>query len=1297
MATILLSAAGLAVGGSIGGSVMGLSTAVIGRAAGAALGRVIDERLLGQNSAPVETGKVDRLRLTGAGEGAALARLWGRMRVPGQVIWAGPFTETVRTTGGGKGAPRRPAVRDYSYTVSLAIALCAGEITRVGRVWADGAEIARDDLTLQVYTGSADQMPDPRIEAVEGAGAVPAFRGIAYVVIEDLDLGRFGNRVPQFTFEVFRPAAARDDATAEDLSHLVKAVALIPGTGEYALATTPVFQSTEFGAQVPINVNTAQGKADIAVALDALTEELPAVGAVSLVVSWFGDDLRCGSCTVRPRAEQTTFEPAAMAWRVSGTGRAAAGTVPLQAGAPVYGGTPADAAVLQAIADLKARGQKVMFYPFILMDQMPGNTLPDPWTGATGQPALPWRGRITLSVAPGLAGSPDLTAAADAEVAAFFGQAQPGDFAPAGDTVAYSGPAEWSFRRMILHYAHLCAMAGGVDAFCIGSEMRGLTFIRGAAGFPAVTQLMQLAAEVKAILPQARITYAADWSEYHGYQPPGTADKLFHLDPLWAHPAIDAVGIDNYLPLSDWRDGDDHLDAHWGDIHNLDYLTANVAGGEYYDWFYHSDEARAAQFRTPITDGEGEPWVWRQKDILGWWSNPHHDRVGGVRAGAPSPWQPRSKPVWFTEMGCAAIDKGTNEPNRFLDPKSSESVLPRFSDGRRDDLIQLQYIRAMHRHFADPANNPVSDEYGAPMVDMTRAHVWAWDARPFPEFPGRSDLWSDGGNYARGHWLNGRTTSRPLDSVVREICAGAGVTAVDTAALHGLVRGYRAEDTDTARVMLQPLMVAHGFDVAEREGVLRFASRTGRVTATLSADRLARDGDEGGLQRIRAPQAELAGRVRLAHLEAEGDYAARIAEAVMPDEPATTAASSDLPLVLTRAEGRQTAERWLAEARIAREAARFVLPPSAAALGAGDVVRIGSDPALWRIDRIEDRLSRAVEAVRVDPAAYSPAETEDEAAPLRSPATAVPVEALFMDLPLLSGSEVPHAPHLAVTARPWPGAVALYTAATDAGYSLSQILPAPATVGTTQTALLAAPPGRWDRGPALRVRLLRGALASVGVAEVLAGANLAAIGDGTPDRWEVFQFAEAELVAPQTWDLRLRLRGQAGSDGLMPADWPAGSRFVLLDGTPAQIDLAPSLRDVARFYRWGPAARPLDDPTYRTAQLAFRGNGLRPYPVAHLRAQPMGGDIALGWIRRTRIDGDSWAGVEVPLGETTEAYLLRVTVDGILRREEQVSGPAWTYTAAMQAADGLAGTRVVAVAQLSDQFGPGPFRSLTLG
>ncbi len=190
MATILLSAVGAAVGGSLGGSVLGLSASVLGRAAGATLGRVIDARILGAGSPAVETGRIDRFRLTGASEGAPVASVHGRARLSGQVIWPSRFREDVAVSGGGKGAPSQPKTTSYSYSVSLAVALCEGTITRVGRVWADGNELSKSDLSMRVYPGTMDQLPDPKIEAVEGAGRAPAYRGTAYVVIEDLRLSR---------------------------------------------------------------------------------------------------------------------------------------------------------------------------------------------------------------------------------------------------------------------------------------------------------------------------------------------------------------------------------------------------------------------------------------------------------------------------------------------------------------------------------------------------------------------------------------------------------------------------------------------------------------------------------------------------------------------------------------------------------------------------------------------------------------------------------------------------------------------------------------------------------------------------------------------------------------------------------------------------------------------------------------------------------------------------------------------------------------------------------------------------
>jgi hypothetical protein len=1304
MATILLSAAGAAIGGSIGGTIAGLSMAAVGKAAGAVLGRVIDQRIMGGGSEAIETGKVDRFRLTSASEGAPIGQQYGRMRMAGQVIWATRFQETSTTTGGGGKGPPKPTVTQYSYSVSLAIALSEGEITRVGRVWADGVEVARDDLNMRVYIGAVDQQPDPKIEAVEGAGQAPAYRGTAYVVFEDLQLAQFGNRVPQFSFEVLRPTPADIAGAQDELTRGIKAVALMPATGEYALATTPVTFEKSAGRYASANINTVQGKTDFAASVDALGEELPNCQSVSLIVSWFGNDLRCDHCQIKPKVENAAPDGKDMAWSVSGLSRGQADLIAQIEDRPVYGGTPTDQSVIEAIKHLNAQGQDVMFYPFILMEQLENNGLPDPWTGAQNQATLPWRGRITTSKAPGQTGTPDHTIAAVAEVDAFFGQASVGDFTQTTSGVSYSGPQEWSFRRFILHYAHLCAAAGGVSAFCIGSEMRGVTHIRGANhSFPAVNHLRSLAADVRAILgPNCKIGYAADWSEYFGYQPQdGSNTRYFHLDPLWADPEIDFIGIDNYMPLSDWRDGMDHLDADHGSIYNLDYLRGNIAGGEGYDWYYHSPEAEAAQIRTPIEDGaHNEPWIYRYKDLKNWWSQHHHERIDGVRQSLPTAWQPESKPFWFTELGCAAIDKGTNQPNKFLDPKSSESSLPKYSNGARDDFIQMQYLRAMFSYWRDPDNNPVSPDTLVQMVDMGRAHVWAWDARPFPAFPNALDVWSDGENYDRGHWLNGRVSNQPLSSVVAEICERSGLQAYDVSDLYGVVRGYSVGEISSARAALQPLMLAYGFDAIERDGMLRFKNREGQTEFELSEDSLAfLDEHEKTVEATRAPSAEISGRVRLSFIESESDYETRAEEAIFPDETTRSVSHSEVPLVLTGSEGLQITERWLAEARTARDTVRFALPPSMSEVGAGDIVSFdtNSDAAAYRIDHLEEAGAVIADATRVSPNVFLPSPSVASQMAAKSFIPPLPVYPVFLDLPLMTGDEIPHAPHIAVAADPWPGTAAVYSAAQDTNYQLKQVLSEQSVIGFTKTPFARAYPAIWDRGAALEVELVSGELSSVTENELLGGANLAAIGDGSSDNWELFQFQTVELVGARTYRLTNRLRGQLGSDAIMPESWAPGSTFVLISGALGQLDLSAAHRDIAQHYRIGPANRGYDDPSYTYQVEAFKGIGLRPYAPVHLRAtKESSGDVSLGWTRRTRLEGDAWGSNEVPLAETSEAYQIRVLHNLTVLREETVISTAWTYTSGDQVADGVTAPYHIEVAQLSDRFGAGPFRRIEI-
>ncbi|MFU8883664.1 MAG: phage tail protein [Rhodobacterales bacterium] len=453
-------------------------------------------------------------------------------------------------------------------------------------------------------------------------------------------------------------------------------------------------------------------------------------------------------------------------------------------------------------------------------------------------------------------------------------------------------------------------------------------------------------------------------------------------------------------------------------------------------------------------------------------------------------------------------------------------------------------------------------------------------------------------------------------------------------------------------------------------------------------------------QHTRAAEADMTGRMRLRFAQNDPDYMISAEEAVLPDDATHAVAASELPLLLSRSEARQIAERWLTEARLSRDSLRLALPPSRLDLGAGDLLVLQNDPggAQYRIDRVDLGHAQMIEATRVDPAIHLPAGIEDDAVPMRPFIAPMPVFALFMDLPLMTGDEQPHAPHLAVTADPWPGAAALYSAATGTGFTLNTVTQRRSIIGITQDPLSAGKSGLLDKAGSVTVKLTSGALSSVDLPTLLAGGNLAALGDGTADRWELFQFAAATLIAPDTYRLELLLRGQLGSDAVMPAVWPAGSYFVLLDGTPAQIALPIAARGLTQFYRIGPAMRALDDPSFTALEQGFDGIGLKPYAPVHLRASRAADQsVALSWVRRGRIDADGWEAPDIPLGEESERYALSIWQGSTLRRQMQLDSPAWVYAADDQMADGVAGAFRVEVAQISARVGPGYRATLLVG
>jgi len=1189
MATLVLQTVGSVVGGAIAGPI----GVMAGRALGALAGAAIDNALFGSDEAKVVEGprlkEIDGLTST---EGAPIPRVYGRARIGGQLIWATRLEEVITTTkqrsgsqgGKGVGGGSGTVNKTYSYFANLAVGLCEGRIAFVRRVWADGRELDLSTVTMRVHRGSETQNPDPLIVAKEGSSCAPAYRGLAYVVFERLPLADFGNRVPQFSFEVVRPV--------DGLNRMVRAVCLIPGASEFGYDTLPVSQVLGLGSTRPENRHQLRNATDVAASLDALEALCPNLRSVSLVVSWFGDDLRAGSCSIEPRVDVKTKTTDGSTWAVAGLTRAAAKAVSRSGNAPAYGGTPSDDSVVRLIRELKRRDLEVVLYPFVMMDVPAGNTLPDPY-GGTGQPAYPWRGRITCHPAPGRPNSPDGTSSAAAQVNQFF-------------------LSEWGFNRLVLHYAGLAKQAGGVDGFILGSEFVGLTRVRSASGvYPAVSRLTSLASQVRAILGHGtEIVYAADWTEYGAHVRDGGEEVRFPLDPLFASDSIDAVGIDYYPPASDWRDGPDHADrAEARSPHDVDYLRARLGGGEAFDWYYANASERAAQMRRPITDGAyGKPWIFRAKDLVSWWSNPHVERVNGAEIRTTA-WVPKSKPIWLTEIGIPAVDKGPNGPNVFPDPKSSESASPPFSRGVRDDLAQARGLEAILSRFDPeqpgfaPAYNPVSEIYVGHMVDPANIFVRAWDARPYPAFPDFDTVWSDGANWETGHWITGRIEGAPLDRLIAMILKDFGLGSTGPLPVDGFVDGYVINRPMSARGALEQLMRLFGVDAVASGGRIAWRGRGGRATIPLAADDLVLGDKEPSLKLVRAQETALPQQVEIGYTEGDLDYRRAAVASRRLAGASRREARADTAIVTRRAEAQRLADAWLQDLWAGRESAEFELSPRRIDIEPGDVISLPTDagPKLHRVTRIADGPTGKVSARAVEPAVF---ETPGASIPRpvrRPPPVPGKPLAVVLDLPASPVDPTP-LQYVAVAADPWPGAVAIWRSGNGASFAPHRILDIPAVIGRTLSVLPPGPLWRWDRHAVLDVEISSGTLSAIDDEEALAGGNLFAV-QGADGRWEIFSAARAEMTGEHSYRLTRLLRGLAGSEPEAARTVPEGALIVRLDG--AVVPLTSDLQDLGRTWRYraAPAGRDHADPAAVEFAATVGSDALRPFSPVRVSAR----------------------------------------------------------------------------------------------
>ena len=356
----------------------------------------------------------------------------------------------------------------------------------------------------------------------------------------------------------------------------------------------------------------------------------------------------------------------------------------------------------------------------------------------------------------------------------------------------------------------------------------------------------------------------------------------------------------------------------------------------------------------------------------------------------------------------------------------------------------------------------------------------------------------------------------------------------------GLVDGFLIERPMAARDALENLLAAFALDAVESDGVLKFRSRRQDSVLTLAdSDYVETDASAPLFALSRAQETELPNGLKLLYAESSNDYRNAVVEARKARGASAREIILELPCATTQATAQARAHVLLQENWSGRETLSFALAPSHLALEPGDVVTLG--PRQLRIASIHDASSRKLSAAAYEPSAYEPPPTVERGGAFVTPAIFGQPDVLLMDL-AMANSAAPASPWIAAHASPWPGRLALLKRSGASSFDFNRFIEAQATMGTLLTPLVAGPLFVFDRATSFEATLKYGALSSVSEAEVLNGANIAAIGDAATG-FEIIQFASAELIGANTYRIGTLLRGQAGSGPEMLASRPALSAF----------------------------------------------------------------------------------------------------------------------------------------------------------
>gem|GEM_PF-6819122 len=522
-----------------------------------------------------------------------------------------------------------------------------------------------------------------------------------------------------------------------------------------------------------------------------------------------------------------------------------------------------------------------------------------------------------------------------------------------------------------------------------------------------------------------------------------------------------------------------------------------------------------------------------------------------MRATTPTAWIPQSKPIIFTEIGCPAVNKGANSPNLFPDPKSSENAIPPYSNGTPDDFIQRALIKAYLDYWAQDSSG---------MIDHSHTAIWCVDARPFPVFPARSDIWQDSHLFATGHWISGRGGFTTLKDIITDIANRANLTVNFDPTTKYAINGYVIAHNLSVSDMLSDLVEFFDLQLTNHNNLINvvngkkefFALNENNIVRIVKHQRGGRK-SSGGKSKNNAfidqkYTHHLPESLRMHYLNCEKNVQKDAFLIKTSDNPQEKSVRLTMPIVAFQNHLQVFAEAYLYQLRASRFT-DLTIQVYRQNLKAGEGVSYKNKH--YKIIHITYEndlmtLSLALLTSRAHPKIV-PAINQTAASPQ-----------YVLNQKIIEYVTIDTQKYIGLYAQSSLKTYYLYRTPVQGSQSdYVGIINSNMIIGQTETDFHTRPTDILDTGHDLWITLPhKETLQSLPQADVLAGKNHLAIYNAALNLWELISFQQATLVDPNTHKYQLSeiRRGLQNTQSAMGSPVPAGAKIVIFNNALTEIN-----------------------------------------------------------------------------------------------------------------------------------------------